>query len=60
MISSPSLQELKSLKAVEVWRQDEGNPDLWHHPNGLMINTAALKEREVFFTIVRVNMTLPK
>jgi hypothetical protein len=56
MISSPSLQELKSLKQVEVWRQDESDPDLWHHANGLMINSAALVEREAYYIVVRIRL----
>ena len=41
-------------KVGEVWYQDGLEPDLWHHDKGLMINTAALDEREAFFEVTRV------
>ena len=41
-------------KSFEVWHQDNETRDLWHAETGLMVNTAALKEREVYFDIVRI------
>gem|GEM_PF-4060356 len=53
-------QRLDDLKPLEVWRQDSGDPELWHHANGLIINTAALVERETYFNIVRIRATDPQ
>jgi hypothetical protein len=46
----------QTLKHSEVWQQDTQNPDLWHGPNGVMINTAALNEREFYYDVLRVRM----
>ena len=43
-----------SYKTSEVWYQDALEPDLWHKDNGLIVNTAALDEREEFFEVTRV------
>ena len=40
------------LKPTEVWQQDALDADFWHGPNGIIVNTAALKEREFYFDIV--------
>jgi hypothetical protein len=42
------------LKPNETWFQDSSDPDLWHHPNGLIVNGAALRERESYYTVLRV------
>ena len=42
------------LKTSEVWYQDAFDNDLWHNDKGLMVNTAALDEREAFFEVIRV------
>lgn len=39
---------------LETWHQDPFDPDCWFGENGLLINTAALDERSVFFEVVRV------
>ena len=39
---------------TEIWIQDTQNPDLWHGNYGVMINTAALDERQAFFDVTRV------
>ena len=39
-------------KTIEVWHQDNQNQDLWHGHNSVMVNTAALKEREAYVDIV--------
>ena len=39
---------------TEIWTQDIQDPDLWHGNYGVMVNTAALDEREVYFDITRV------
>ncbi len=38
----------------EVWYQDALEADLWHNDKGLLVNTAALDEREAFFEVTRV------
>ena len=43
-----------SLKPTEVWQQDTQDADFWHGPNGIIVNTTALKEREFYFDIVLV------
>lgn len=47
---------LEALKPVEVWRQVEGEPDLWHNDGGIIVNTSALDERCRFFRIVRLDV----
>ena len=42
------------LKPTEVWQQDPVDADFWHGPDGIIVNTAALKEREFYFDVVRV------
>ena len=42
------------LKPTEIWQQDVTDVDFWHGPNGIIVNTAALKEREFYFDIVCV------
>ena len=39
------------------WRQLPGEPDLWQGEHGVLINTAALREREAFFEVTRVAAT---
>ena len=41
-------------KSIEIWMQDTQNLDLWHSEEGLIVNTAALKEREDYFDVHRV------
>jgi hypothetical protein len=41
-------------KPLEVWRQDHQIPDLWHSKDNLMVNSAALSEREFYFELVRI------
>jgi hypothetical protein len=43
---------------VEKWWQDTQDLDLWHGEHGLIINTAALQEREAFYTVVRLPCTV--
>lgn len=43
-----------SYKTSEVWYQDTLEQDLWHNDKGLLVNTAALQEREAFFEVTRV------
>jgi hypothetical protein len=40
--------------SVETWRQDAENPDLWHGAYGVIVNGAALIERETFYTVIRL------
>jgi len=42
-------------KPIEVWHQDSQQQDLWLFTNGIMVNSAALKERESYFDIVRIH-----
>ncbi len=44
----------QKLKVSEVWQQDPENPDFWHGKHGVIINTAALNEREFYFDIIRL------
>lgn len=45
---------LKTLKNTEVWYQDPEDNNLWHGTHGVIVNTAALVEREFFYNIERV------
>ena len=40
----------------EIWGRDPQDPDLWHNRNGLIINSAALKERMTCFEIGPVKL----
>lgn len=51
---------LTPYKQTELWRQDETLPELWHGPEGLIVNTSALDERGAYFELVRLNVTEPK
>lgn len=42
------------LKHTEVWQQNPESPDFWHGPNGVIINTAALNEREFYYNVIRI------
>lgn len=44
----------KPLKATEVWYQDVEDRDLWFGEHGVMVNTAALAEREFYYEVIRV------
>lgn len=37
---------------LEHWTQDASDPDLWHGPQGLIVNSAALAERRPFYTLL--------
>ena len=39
----------------ETWYQLASNPDLWEGNNSLLVNTAALQEREAYFEVTRVS-----
>lgn len=52
--SEPSPGSLLDLKPVETWRQDDSDPDLWHHASGIIVNTAALEERTFYYRVIRV------
>ena len=41
-------------KQTELWRQLPDEPDLWEGEHGVLINTAALLERETFFDVTRI------
>jgi hypothetical protein len=43
-----------NLKATETWYQDVENRDLWFGEHGVMVNTAALSEREFYYDVIRV------
>ena len=43
----------------EVWRQDSLDADLWHGSKGVIVNSAALEEREVYFEVIRLRQNLP-
>jgi hypothetical protein len=42
------------LKNAELWYQDHQDANLWHGKHGVMVNTAALNEREFYYTVVRI------
>lgn len=44
-------------KPAELWRQLTDEPDLWEGEHGVLINTAALLERETFSDVTRVAVT---
>ena len=44
----------KNTRPIEVWHQDNHSQDLWHGNNGVIVNTAALEERETYFDIIRI------
>ncbi|MGL4611664.1 MAG: hypothetical protein ACRCYY_18630 [Trueperaceae bacterium] len=44
----------KPIKVTEMWYQDIEDSDLWFGEHGVILNTAALDEREVYFEIIRV------
>lgn len=39
---------------LEVWRQIPEDPDLWLGEHGVLVNTAALEERSLYASIVRL------
>ncbi len=45
---------LSALKNTEVWYQDPEDSNLWHGTHGVIVNTAALLEREFFYNVERV------
>ena len=47
---------LEALKPAEIWRQDESDPEMWHHASGIIVNTPALEERARFFRVIRLRV----
>ncbi len=41
-------------KNAELWYQDPEDSNLWHGKHGVIINTAALNEREFYYSVIRV------
>lgn len=41
-------------RPTEIWFQTNFDGDLWEAETGLIINTAALEEREAFLTVSRI------
>jgi hypothetical protein len=39
----------------ELWYQDPQDSNLWHGKHGVIINTAALNEREFYYSVVRIS-----
>lgn len=54
MKASPISPTVAALRPIETWRQDPSDLDLWHHQHGLIVNSAALAEREAFYRVIRV------
>jgi hypothetical protein len=48
--------EEQKYKVSEVWYQDTENGDMWHGKHGVIVNTAALNEREFYFDIIRITV----
>jgi hypothetical protein len=46
--------EEQKYKTSEVWYQDTENVDMWHGKHGVIVNTAALNEREFYYDIIRI------
>jgi hypothetical protein len=46
----------QKYKTSEVWYQDCDNPELWHGKHGVIVNTAALNEREFYYDIIRITV----
>jgi hypothetical protein len=44
----------QKYKTSEVWYQDPENSDMWHGKHGVIVNTAALNEREFYYDIIRI------
>jgi hypothetical protein len=42
------------VKLTEIWYQDVEDSNLWFGEHGVMVNTAALDEREFYFEVIRV------
>ncbi len=47
--------EETQLKITEVWYQDVEDSDLWFGEHGVMVNSAALDEREFYYDVTRVS-----
>jgi hypothetical protein len=54
MEASPTSPHVDRLRPIETWRQDPSDLDLWHHQQGLIVNSEALSERETFYRVLRV------
>lgn len=52
----PFIATKTELRPSEVWYQDSDSPDLWHGDNGVIVNTAALDERDFYFNVLRVTV----
>lgn len=37
---------------LEHWTQDTSDPDLWHGPHNVIVNSSALNERRAFYTLI--------
>jgi hypothetical protein len=53
-VKAAKSKDLNALKKSEVWYQDLEDGNLWHGTHGVIVNTAALVEREFFYNITRV------
>lgn len=53
-VKAAKSEDLNALKKTEVWYQDLEDGNLWHGTHGVIVNTAALVEREFFYNITRV------
>lgn len=51
--------QLRALRAVEVWHQLPEDPDLWHGPHGVIVNSAALEQRKLSFALIRIRAAIP-
>ena len=51
-----SLERMQMINPLdkEIWYQDQEETDLWHHNSGLLINTQALRDREAYYQIIRI------
>ena len=45
---------MNTFKASEIWYQDLEDTHLWRGKHGILLNTAALNEREFYYTVIRI------
>ena len=51
---------MKTLEISEIWCQVSFDSDLWENESGLIVNTAALEEREMYFEVTRIPVPTPE
>lgn len=54
MNDQPNRELLQALKPAEIWFRHPVESDLWIGENGVLINSAALIERETYYDVARL------